>query len=214
LKLIIFLLAACAAHGQVPVLSSYGMRAEPLHAAKITGGAAGLPLMLVQPSGTIDSTTWNSIGSGTVFAINSPYGTGITPFDIRLDGNSVFYISQYGSITASGNLSVSGSLNVPRIGIDYSVAFTISGCSASVGTNSRSTGGTIVSGTTGTCTVTITMGGSQSAADGWLCYGSNQTTAYTNANQVPRQKSSTSTTAVLEMNTTSGDVIEFACISK
>lgn len=84
--------------------------------------------------------------------------------------------------------------------------FTASGCSNTT-TVGGATAGSFASGTTGACTVTITMGDSVAAANGWACGVSNQTTA-----NLVRQTASTTTTATVSGTTTSGDVIVFNCI--
>lgn len=105
----------------------------------------------------------------------------------------------------------SGTANVYR-GLELSyiqsrgTTFTASGCSTSslVG---GATAGRFASGTTGTCTVTVTMGNSATATNSWSCFASNRTTA----NQF-RQTAATATTATFEGTTVSGDVISFGCI--
>jgi hypothetical protein len=84
--------------------------------------------------------------------------------------------------------------------------FTASGCSNSTLVGGA-TAGRYTSGTTGTCTVTITMGNSATSTNGWSCSVSNRTTA-----NLMRQTAATTTTATFEGVTVSGDVIGFGCI--
>ena len=87
--------------------------------------------------------------------------------------------------------------------------FTASGCSNSA-TVGGASAGTYTSGTTGICTVVITINGATGATapNGWACSASDRTTP---ANLISQTASST-TTATLAGTTTSGDVISFSCV--
>jgi len=87
--------------------------------------------------------------------------------------------------------------------------FTASGCSNST-TVGGATAGKFSSGTSGACTVVITMNGATglTAPTGWACSASDLTTP---ANLISQSASST-TTATLTGTTVSGDVISFSCI--
>jgi hypothetical protein len=85
--------------------------------------------------------------------------------------------------------------------------FSATGCSIS-GLAGGATAGTFVSGTTGTCTVTITMGGSQKTENAYVCTVQNETTP---ANVV-RQTGSDWHTVTLSGTTATSDRIKFACI--
>jgi len=80
----------------------------------------------------------------------------------------------------------------------------IYGCSAGTQTGGA-TAGTFSSGTTGTCTVTLTF--AFTAAHGWYC-GANDLTTNTD---MLRETSTTANSAVLSGTTVSGDVVNFAC---
>lgn len=87
--------------------------------------------------------------------------------------------------------------------------FTASGCS-----NSTLLGGASVgsyhSGTTGTCTVVITLGaGVQAAPNGWACWANDLTTPA----DVQHQTATTGSTVTISGTTVSGDVINFGCIA-
>lgn len=87
--------------------------------------------------------------------------------------------------------------------------FTISGCSTTtlVGGASR---GSFHSGTTGTCTPVITMGGAtgiSGVTNGWACFAVDVTTPA----DIIQQTASNGTTATLSGTTASGDVIIFNC---
>jgi hypothetical protein len=69
------------------------------------------------------------------------------------------------------------------------------------------TAGSFTSGTTGTCTVTITMGGSATAPNGWACFANDLTTP----SDTIKQTATSTTTATLSGTTVSGDAINFSC---
>lgn len=82
----------------------------------------------------------------------------------------------------------------------------ISGCSAGTQTGGG-TVGTYASGTTGTCTVTLTF--AFTAPTGWNCLANDRTTPA----DLIGQTSSTTTTCVLSGTTVSGDVIGFTAVA-
>lgn len=82
----------------------------------------------------------------------------------------------------------------------------ISGCSAGTQTGGG-TVGTFASGTTGTCTVTLTF--AFTAPTGWNCLANDRTTPA----DLIGQTSSTTTTCVLSGTTVSGDVIGFTAVA-
>ncbi len=69
------------------------------------------------------------------------------------------------------------------------------------------TAGSFHSGTNGTCTVTITMGATQTAPHGWSCHANDITTP----SDVISQTATAAATATFSGPTTSGDVINFFC---
>jgi hypothetical protein len=87
--------------------------------------------------------------------------------------------------------------------------FTITGCSAGT-TLGGATIGSFASGTTGTCTVVITMNGATglTATNGWACHASNTTTP---GNLIDQKSPISTTQATLSGTTVSGDVITFGC---
>jgi hypothetical protein len=92
----------------------------------------------------------------------------------------------------------------------YTNIFSVSGCSATV-VNGGATSGVLASGTTGTCTVTVTMGPAMYAPNGWACGGIQDLTTTTDT---MAQTTSTNTTAVFTGTTVSGDSIAFACLPR
>jgi len=85
----------------------------------------------------------------------------------------------------------------------------ISGCGAGTQVGGA-TIGSFNSGTTGTCTVTLTF--LTTAPNAWFCDAQNQTTFASFAN-IMFQNGGSTTTAVLTGTTVSGDVIKFACFA-
>ena len=86
--------------------------------------------------------------------------------------------------------------------------FNISGCTATFG-NGGPSAGTFSSGTSGTCTVTITMGGGAQTNSGYACWINDLTTPADTLHQV----FTGSTTQVSFTGTTvSGDLINFGCM--
>jgi hypothetical protein len=88
--------------------------------------------------------------------------------------------------------------------------FTASGCSNGTLVGGA-TAGKFTIGASGACTITITMGSSQTATHGWACAGSDQTTA---AGNPIYQSGGSASTAILvsQAGATSSDVISFYCL--
>ena len=94
--------------------------------------------------------------------------------------------------------------------ISNGTKFTLTGCSAGT-TVGGATSGQFASGTTGTCTVVITMNGAtgMTAPNGWSCWANDITTPADLINQT----ASSTTTATLSGTTVSGDTINFGCMA-
>ena len=99
-----------------------------------------------------------------------------------------------------------GSLQAGKF-INVGTKFTASGCSNSTLVGGA-TAGSYHSGTTGTCTVTVTFGDSATAPNGWSCSVSDTTTPA----DLQTMTASAATTATFSGTTVSGDVIKFACV--
>lgn len=136
--------------------------------------------------------------TGTQGATNYSYGDGIMN---TLSGELSFRISN----SSKAFIGANG----VRAGATQSIGtkFAASGCSNGT-TVGGATAGRFVSGTTGTCTVTITMGDSITSANGWHCTATNRTTL---ANLYTQSGDSTTTTT-LTGTTVTGDVISFSCV--
>jgi hypothetical protein len=92
--------------------------------------------------------------------------------------------------------------------ISGSTKFTASGCSNSA-TVGGASAGQFASGTSGTCTVVITIAGASGilAPSGWACHANDLTTPA----DIIVQSATTQTTATLTGTTVTGDTINFAC---
>jgi len=86
--------------------------------------------------------------------------------------------------------------------------FTASGCSNST-TLGGASAGSFASGTTGTCTVTVTMGNTLTATNGWSCKANDLTTTADTVNQT----ATTTTTVTLSGTTVTGDLVNFFCMA-
>jgi hypothetical protein len=82
----------------------------------------------------------------------------------------------------------------------------VSGCSLTAGAGGT-WAGKFVSGTTGTCTVTITLG--TTATNGFSCWANDLTTPA----DIIKQTATTTTTATIAGTTASGDVLNWGCIA-
>jgi hypothetical protein len=107
-----------------------------------------------------------------------------------------------GKTTAQTTLDVAGGISV------HGTTFTAVGC-----TNSALVGGATVGsftiGQATSCTITITMGNSQTASNGWSCWVNDLTTAPT---VVFRQSATTTTTASFVGMGSINDVFTFGCV--
>lgn len=114
---------------------------------------------------------------------------------------SVNGVSTYtGALTAAGLIS-------------GGTKFTASGCSNGT-TLGGATAGTLLSGTTGTCTIVITMNGATglTATNGWICDALDRTTVPALFTGLMMQTATSATTATISGTTVSGDLIAFKCI--
>jgi hypothetical protein len=134
---------------------------------------------------------YDSTNSASAFVIN-------TNGSVNIGENNQLQIAQAGYMVNSiGGYQTAGT------------KFTATGCSNSTTVGGASSG-KFTSGTTGTCTVVITLNGATGATanNGWSCFVNNQTTA-----NLMRQTASSTTTATISGTTVSGDVISFGCIA-
>lgn len=141
------------------------------------------------------SVTANSLLQGNYLNVT---GTTVPPVGVNRVGTNRLGIftnsTQRGEVDASGGLLWNGAI------ASAGTKFTASGCS-----NSTTVGGAIAgkftSGTTGTCTVTITL---PTAANGWTCNAYDLTTP-----AVFQQTASTTTSCTIAATTVTSDVVTF-----
>lgn len=107
---------------------------------------------------------------------------------------------------ASGNTTVDQILKLPK-SVLATGATNVSGCSLTAAAGGT-WAGKFVSGTTGTCTVTITPG--TTANNGFHCTANDLTTT---TDTIKQTATSTTTTATIAGTTASGDVINWACFA-
>jgi hypothetical protein len=142
-----------------------------------------------------------SVGPNAILGATSPGSTADTSLARGAAGR--WDIGQSATIT-----DTTGSIRLSSLQV-AGTKFTASGCSNST-TVGGATAGSFASGTTGTCTVTITMGDSDTAPNGWSCTASDQTTP---ANLISQKTGGSTTTAVITGTTVSADVISFHCLA-
>jgi hypothetical protein len=128
----------------------------------------------------------------------------------RPNGTNDLDIASYGSLQLTPSLTTANSVikaNGPVI--QGTTKFTASGCAVSAFTGTSGTAGIMTSGTTGTCTVVITLNGAtgMTAPTGWVCSPQNQTTA-----NLLRQTASSATTCTISGTTVTGDVLAFSAV--
>jgi len=138
---------------------------------------------------------------------NSNAGRGITWND---NGGlaSIVVNSDERMLFSSRNNNSGGIRTVDYISVG-NPAQNVTGCSLTSAVGGPSAG-KFNSGTSGTCTITITMAATQAAPNGWTCDAHDQTTA-ADANNVV-QTAFTTTTITMSGTTVSGDVIVWKCM--
>jgi hypothetical protein len=174
----------CSSHAIFTVLTAPG---GSVATWKIKPGNAGI--CLTPPKNPV--TVLSSSGSGQQTTFNLTWGP--TPGGQDLTGA----ISVAGGIATANNPFTIGP-----------TTFTASGCSNNTLLGSGAAG-SFKSGTSGTCTVTITINGAtgMTATNGWACFFNDQTTPA----DVIHQTAYTTTTVTMSGTTVSGDLISFAC---
>lgn len=125
-------------------------------------------------------------------------------FATTANGSSAWNWEDSGRVIRTQMLD-NGLLKLPAVS-SFGTTFSVSGCSFSAPVGGP-TAGTFTSGTTGTCTVTITPG--LTASHGWAC-GANDLTTPADA---IKQTASSTTTATLSGATVSGDVVNLWCVA-
>jgi hypothetical protein len=156
----------------------------------------------VYDTGTTADKTMNWIMYCTGVSANPAYSQLIFSSSVATSPS----YTQRASLDSFGDWAVGTTLS-SRFQVNGST-FTASGCSNTTLVGGA-TAGTFHSGTSGTCTVTITMGASQSATNGWSCWAHDETTP---ADAYGQTTGGSITTAVFTGTTVSGDVIVWGCL--
>ncbi|NYF52138.1 hypothetical protein [Tunturiibacter gelidoferens] len=114
--------------------------------------------------------------------------------------------NQSDTSTVAATIDCNKVLSVPAV-VSGGSTFTIAGCGATSAIGG-STAGQFVSGATGTCSVTVTMGGNVKAPHGWVCP---QPINISTGTSSWIETGFTTTTATFQGKTTPGQVIIFSC---
>ncbi|MFZ3343379.1 MAG: hypothetical protein WA213_21050 [Terriglobales bacterium] len=170
-------------------------------ALAVSGGVSGFSsytsnTIIVQGS---DTSFIDAVGSGSTLGV----------IDLRIMTPSAgTVVNALETTDNAGDWQMPKSLTLAAT-IAGGTKFTVSGCSATT-TVGGASAGQFDSGTTGTCTVTITFNGATglTAPNGWYCAPAND---FTTPADSLKQTASTTTTATLSGTTVSGDVINFGC---
>ncbi len=145
---------------------------------------------------------WVDVARGTTTAISSiTFGNASDALDYTFNTNGGLAVFS-GSLQVSGTLLNVNAINGTQLVMGGSAAG-ISGCTATASTGGQSAG-KFTSGTTGVCTVTITL---ISATNGYSCYSSDITTGVAGA-----QSASATNSCTIKVTTTTGDIVTWAAI--
>lgn len=172
------------------------------------GGASYTPFTVSQAAATQTHFVFGAAGN-TDTLLNGAAGS---EFRLRVSAGNTLWLGDSSTIAVqlgsdSTTTNNRGGLRSQSFAVG-GTKFTAEGCSVSALVGGA-TAGRFVSGTTGTCTVTITMGGSQVASSSWTCWANNLTTP---ANTI-HQTAGDTTTVTLSGATSEGDTINFGCVS-
>lgn len=144
------------------------------------------------------------LGAGTL-----DFGTSVLNLGSSVTATADIAVSRLAAgVLEINNAAAAGSKGTLKLSSVISVGtkFTATGCSNST-TLGGATAGSFASGTSGTCTVVVTMGDTDTAPNGWSCSVHDVTTA---ADTI-LQTATAATTATFSGTTVSGDVIIFGC---
>jgi hypothetical protein len=184
------------------VIAQIGSGFAPLNSPAFTGVPTA-PTAAVNTSTTQLATTAFVTGqAGTAVPIVDGTGTpGVSLLYARQD-----HVHPTDSSRAPLNNPVFTGIATSPAFVTGGTTFTASGCSNS-GLLGGATGGKYVSGTSGVCTVIITMGGGLSAPNGWSCSVWDTTTPA----DVQSETAFSASTVTFSGTTVSGDTVVFGC---
>lgn len=177
--------------------------------ALVLTNATGLPDSALSANVPLINAGTNAF-TGAISAVGS-----ITTPRIIVNGSSIpangVYLSAANTVGIASNTGLrihftsAGATTDTGGYISGGTKFTASGCSNST-TVGGQTAGSYNSGTSGTCTVTITL---PTAPNGWVCFASDVTTAVDVSQPMT---ASTTTSCTISGTTVSGDTIKFAAL--
>jgi hypothetical protein len=151
------------------------------------------------PEPIVSSPTGNGVVNVT---LNATTGSAASMLVLNgLFGNQTV-LDPFGDMTASGNI------NGSFFYVNDNNKFSATGCGTPTSLVGGDTVGRFVAEAV-SCTVTITMGNSATAANGWSCWVNDLSTP---ADKLSQTSASTTTTAVFTGTVVIGDTINFGCI--
>ena len=177
----------------------------------VTAGPFSAIITSIQTVGGIVTALESSLdltftfGTPSVLEIGNP-GANQGAVCVAGSSNGSACLTAPPSANSRGNpLLSTNAISLPAVYIVGTRFTTNGGCSETTLTGG-STAGSVVSGTTGTCTFIVTMGSNASSANGWTGGPQDQTTPA----DAMHITASTPTTATISGTTVTGDVISFA----
>lgn len=198
---------AIAANGQ-PVMVWTGNASAVDYVNVINGTTANPGTVQIQASGTDTNIQIVLNGKGTGAVNINPQAAGAIGLVVKGAASQSASLQEWqkSDNTVYASISSVGNFSAPSY-TSNGTKFTITGCSAGT-TVGGATAGRFSSGTTGACTVVITMAGATgiTAPNGWACAVNDDTTA-----NLYRQTATSTTTATVSGTTVSGDIVSFAC---
>lgn len=176
----------------------------------------GFQALLINTTGTGNIAIGDKAGATvlTTGSNNILIGNGVTALTATANNGINIGGTIFGN-TATGRIGINQTAPSYTLDVTGAIAangdicngtkFTTTGCAVSA-TTGGSCAGTYTSGTTGTCTVVITINSTQPAPNGWACFANDRTTN----TDIINNSASTQTTCTLSGPTVSGDVISWS----
>ena len=215
------------------VVYSNGITAEN---SSIVFPGAWSPTGLTVPGGFIDLT--NATSNTVVFGAA---GVGLPTYTTRSAGTKLVLYPQISGSSVDYGMGVAGNtlwFSIPTANSGFfdwytgttllaslngtgllttsaeqsaGTKYTVTGCSTT-GAIGGASAGSFASGTSGTCTPVVTMGGASAVTsnNGWSCWMSNET--HPGTTNLLQQTATSPTTATFSGTTVSGDVLVFGCV--
>jgi hypothetical protein len=179
---------------------------QPLYAIAMStqGGAIYNPFSITQTASNTTQFTFGASGNANT------YLTGVSGGDIRLlapSGQTLWICDTCNEIVQFGNAGYTTNF---KSGIESAgTKFTTDGGCSETSLVGGTQSGALNSGTSGTCTFVVTMGGGVNATHAWSCWANDITTP---ADAI-RQRTVGSASVTFSGTTVSGDLINFGCLA-